>query len=116
MFCDFETTETDGAFKHTCRKCGATILSSRPACRMNCKKGGLLVAGLAGAVVKWIAAGSPVRTQEQIDAAFDICKSCEFFKGEGDSGTCQKCGCYVNRVGVLNKIRMATEKCPDGLW
>jgi hypothetical protein len=72
---------------------------------------------LGKAVKKWMAAGAPVRTQPEIDAAFSICHACEFFQPlKHESGTCQKCGCFVNRNGLLNKIRMATESCPEGKW
>lgn len=74
-------------------------------------------ASLSSAVGKWIAAGRPVRNQDEIDSAFDVCKGCEFYKPAGaESGSCGKCGCYVNRRGMLNKIRMATESCPVGKW
>ena len=74
-------------------------------------------ARLTTAVGKWMAAGQPVRNQDEIDIAFATCGTCEFYKpSSDDSGTCGKCGCYVNRRGMLNKIRMATESCPIGKW
>lgn len=72
---------------------------------------------LIPAIRKWVAAGSPVRTQPEIDTAYTICLGCEFYQPQGhETGTCNKCGCYVNRTGLLNKIKMATENCPLSKW
>jgi hypothetical protein len=69
----------------------------------------------AGAVARWVAAGSPERSADEVERIFDtICKPCEFFR----EGSCRTCGCRVARSGaaLLNKIKMATEKCPKGKW
>lgn len=81
------------------------------------------------AVSRWIAAGKPERTDEQVDAILrDHCSMCELFK---DSRcTHRDCGCQVRSSagekipligwllprGMLNKLRMATERCPAGKW
>lgn len=86
------------------------------------------------AVVTWINAGRPRRTE--VDALLIIetqCRPCEFFKG----GICthSKCGCslagkgyWISRVAVrvaksfgvepvmFQKTRMATEHCPIRKW
>jgi hypothetical protein len=63
-------------------------------------------------MARWIAAGRPTRTQEQIDTILAIhCEPCEHFK----DGACGKCGCRINKSPEAwrNKLAMATEPCPD---
>lgn len=67
----------------------------------------------------WIAAGSPIRNDEEVEAALTICRGCEQFSAnkDGETGHCKLCGCEVNRMGgMVNKIRRATEHCPLGKW
>lgn len=67
----------------------------------------------------WIAAGSPIRNDEEVEAALKICQGCEQFSAnkDGETGHCKLCGCEVNRMGgMVNKIRRATEHCPLGKW
>lgn len=65
------------------------------------------------AVAKWIAAGSPTRSQREIDAALAICQTCEHY-AEKKKPHCRLCGCQLNAApdGLVNKIAMATERCP----
>jgi len=74
----------------------------------------------AEAHVKWLAAGCPVRSEAEIQEAFEICHSCNEFEphaSKTDCGTCGLCGCHLKRAGgILNKIRMATEHCPIEKW
>ena len=63
------------------------------------------------ALAKWIAAGRPTRSQEQIDAILAThCGPCEHFKNEA----CNQCGCKVNKhhAAWRNKLAMGTEACP----
>ncbi len=66
------------------------------------------------ALACWTAAGMPTRKQAEVERLEAICREC----GHYHKGRCAKCGCCVNKskVAVLNKIRMATESCPDGKW
>ena len=66
----------------------------------------------AKAVAKWELAGSPERSQEEINAILEICRKCEEFNAE--KGACSKCGCNINaqRKALSNKLAMATEHCP----
>lgn len=67
----------------------------------------------AAALVKWIKAGRPARTQAEIDQLLaDHCSPCDRFR----NGTCSSCGCRVNRdtLPFKNKLAMATESCPLG--
>lgn len=66
------------------------------------------------AVARWMAAGSPVREDSEVDRIFAICLGCEHYNGK----SCQVCSCRVNKsqTALLNKIRMATEKCPKEKW
>lgn len=65
------------------------------------------------AVRRWIAAGRPVRTQEEIDKIYDEhCSGCAMFI----DGVCNSCGCPASRdqPPLRNKLKMATEACPLG--
>lgn len=72
----------------------------------------------ASAIKRWIAAGKPVRTDEEVAAIFAICESnrCGFW--DAKSERCKECGCNVNlsTFAPKNKSRMKTEVCPKGLW
>lgn len=68
------------------------------------------------AVARWIAAGKPRRTQEEIDHLFAVCQACEHFSQKVSA--CRLCGCRINRNhrALGNKLAMATEQCPFGKW
>lgn len=68
------------------------------------------------AVARWIAAGRPTRSQDEIDALLAICQTCRQYNAE--YAACAKCGCSVNSQasGLANKLAMATEHCPLGKW
>ena len=69
------------------------------------------------ALSRWIKAGRPVRSEEEIKKIFETCcKPCEAY--EALTSSCCCCGCRVNLVKAapLNKIAMATEECPWGKW
>ena len=67
--------------------------------------------------VKWRAAGSPMRTDEQVNEIAKICYDCERFQND----TCLECGCPIlnaqnEKKPKRNKLRLATEECPLGKW
>lgn len=64
----------------------------------------------AGAMTHWAASGFPTRSQEQIEERMAICQACPLLQ----NNVCQKCGCSVD--GLINKLAVATEACPDGRW
>jgi hypothetical protein len=65
------------------------------------------------AFVKWLGAGRPVRSKRQIASRLKICKSCPFLENQ----RCTRCGCYcVETEQLINKLALATEKCPEGKW
>ena len=69
------------------------------------------------ALSRWIKAGRPVRTDEEIRYIHDVfCIPCERYDSKGK--TCQCCGCKVNisSVPLANKIAMTTERCPLEKW
>ena len=70
----------------------------------------------AAAVSRWLAAGRPVRTDEQVGELLAICQDNRC--GKYRDGQCLACGCRVNSSGwaLANKLRMATEDCPKGFW
>ena len=70
-------------------------------------------ANFATSAAKHVAAGMPRCTQEQIDARFAICQTCEHFDGKA----CRQCGCPVVRErAFVSKLAWANEKCPAGKW
>lgn len=70
----------------------------------------------AAAVSRWLAAGRPVRSDEQVGELLAICQDNRC--GKYRDGQCLACGCRVNSSGwaLANKLRMATESCPKGMW
>jgi hypothetical protein len=73
--------------------------------------------GYASAVKKWIAAGRPTRTEDEVKAIFeDHCSKCEMYDKEKHA--CKSCGCSLATTGnpLINKLAMGTEKCPLGRW
>jgi len=67
----------------------------------------------AKAVRRWVAAGKPERTQEEVEAIYEEhCSKCALFR----NGVCNACGCpaSTDQPPLRNKLRMATEACPLG--
>ena len=75
----------------------------------------LIVRGwnFATAIARWTLAGMPRRSQAEIDARLAICQACPFLQNDH----CTKCGCAcVEQNRLINKLALATEKCPEGKW
>ncbi len=71
----------------------------------------------ARALSRWIKAGRPVRSEDEILGIFaTYCQRCEYL--DEKHGRCKICGCHVGTVAspLLNKIAMGTEHCPVGKW
>ena len=71
----------------------------------------------AEALIEWAAAGKPERSDKEVERIFhQCCKTCGWFDPEKQ--ICRGCGCRVADSGfaILNKIKMATEHCPQDLW
>jgi hypothetical protein len=69
------------------------------------------------ALSRWIKAGRPVRSAEEIERIFEtFCKPCDAY--EETTSSCLHCGCRVNlsKMAPVNKIAMATEECLLGKW
>jgi len=69
------------------------------------------------ALSRWIKAGRPVRSEPDIRRIFEtFCEPCE--ARDPERSFCLHCGCRVNLSlsAMTNKIAMATEECPIGLW
>lgn len=67
------------------------------------------------AIRKWVAAGRPTRTKEEIEKLFnEHCRGCDRYDSENHA--CKNCGCAVAVEGspLGNKLAMATEHCPLG--
>lgn len=63
---------------------------------------------------KWIDAGKPLRSPEEIDRIFQVCQACPFFLADSSAaGSCTICGCGLKKRGkTMNKIAWATTECP----
>lgn len=75
----------------------------------------LLIRGwnFTAAMARWTLAGMPRRTQAEIDERLAICQACPFLQ----NNHCTKCGCAcVEQNRLVNKLALATEKCPEGRW
>jgi hypothetical protein len=75
----------------------------------------LLIRGwnFATAMARWAGAGMPRRSQLEIEERLAVCQSCEFLRNQH----CVKCGCAcVEKNRLMNKLALATEKCPLGKW
>ena len=69
----------------------------------------------ATAVRKWVAAGKPERTQEEMEAIWnDHCSNCRMY--DKVRKVCNSCGCpaSTDQPSLKNKLKMATEACPLG--
>ena len=63
--------------------------------------------------------GRPQCTEDEINERFNICKNCEMFRSDGESGVCThiKCGCNINKKQIyLNKLAWADQECPIKKW
>lgn len=90
------------------------FLAERATSQMTAEPGMIAKAwNYSEAVARWKLAGSPTRSQQEIDAILEICRACPFYTNNGRP-RCKKCGCSVNNQpnGIANKIAMATESCP----
>lgn len=103
------TTQTVAEVLDSTDHCDAATENPRPPLQM--------ATTYATAVARWIAAGFPRRSDDEVDQIFEICRACKWMHA---AGYCQKCGCRLSksRQAMTNKIRMATEHCPlpDQKW
>jgi len=93
-----------------------SIIDAVPACKAPRKPPQALyrAANYAAAMARWIAAGRPVRGDNQVKNILDTrCRPCRHFDPQRQ--ICKLCGCSLNLRGEAwrNKLRMATEACPD---
>lgn len=73
------------------------------------------IGNYAVATAKWITAGRPVRSDDEVAELRQICAECERFNGH--VCTHPKCGCPVVRPSVFgDKLKWATEHCPLEKW
>lgn len=88
------------------------------------------------AVMRWREAGYPVRTDDEVETIFrEKCSCCHLYSEIKGICTHSECGCLVRSpnssklanaaraIGVtipieamVNKLRMATEHCPENKW
>jgi hypothetical protein len=83
-----------------------------------------LMGGMAGALVRWGRAGFRGLNETKAAARLEICHSCPHLVEapdkfvyrvklvkRSDQRVCNECGCVASA-----KVRVATERCPIGLW
>lgn len=151
IFCDMSTTQHGTNFRHICNRCGKIHVNKNPTYYMPCNiqdtsndvvpapppvlhkpqpvippvaEGPNILqkaAHFTKAIMKHVAGGMNLCTEEQIQKRSEICFGCEFFRKnpDGESGVCAHmgCGCNINlRPEMLNKLAMPTEKCPMDKW
>lgn len=70
------------------------------------------------AVIRWCAAGCPVRSKELQEACRLTCRACPSDQFDPKTETCKVCGCSVkkSRFAIRDKVAMATEICHQGHW
>lgn len=124
--CDQMAIVPDGAEKVNCR---CTLVDTFPRRHMVPDPPGWATRAIqyVESTKEWIAAGCPLRTDHEILAIVDVyCSRCPWHKEQ--RCTHAKCGCGVltpdgERATLLgrmiggafvNKLRRATEACPDG--
>jgi hypothetical protein len=75
----------------------------------------LLIRGwnFAWAMTRWVGSGFTMRSHSEIAARLAICQSCEHLVNDH----CNLCGCACTETEqVMNKLAIASEKCPIGKW
>ena len=68
------------------------------------------------AMWEWKKADYKIRSDDEVAVILDICQEpCKFYD---DAGFCKRCGCSVNKskFALINKIRMCSQRCPEGKW
>ena len=72
----------------------------------------------AAAVVRWCAAGCPVRSKELQEACRLTCQGCPSDQFDPKKEACKVCGCSVkkSRFAIRDKVAMATEVCHKDHW
>lgn len=127
MNCVFEEIEL-GLVR--CSICGREVYTADPPGRVHahCKADAVAanarrpslakrLVGYATAVMRWKAAGSPLRTAAEVAAVLAICEACSHYRQHTLGGGCALCGCSLRGFGGLTgKAAMATEICPAGKW
>ncbi|MEX2026237.1 MAG: hypothetical protein WEH44_03035, partial [Pirellulaceae bacterium] len=72
------------------------------------------------AFTRWVASGRPLRSAEEIARLYDqVCGPCDHRQPTADPNVswCRQCGCRLARnSGGMNKLAMATERCPLDKW
>lgn len=68
---------------------------------------------LAKASIKHLATGLKHRSPEEAERLLAICTECSNYVIINDKARCKhtKCGCYL-----VNKVKWASQRCPEGKW
>lgn len=119
MLCHFVKT---GNLTAKCTVCGREIRAHDPAkvyavCSGEPRKFPPLlkqVRNYARAVTEHVSSGMETRTDEAVIQLLQICEVCENYL----DGRCMICGCRLSSgsSAFTNKLRMKSQKCPQGKW
>lgn len=111
----------DGDNEHwVCTRCGYVSPAPKNAIPISeCKPSPSLfkqAINYTKAVATHIATGAKTRTDEEVAERLKICESCERYNLKGGFCTVCGCKCNANKSAFTNKIRMQSQKCPEGKW
>ncbi len=119
MNCQFEKIDSEHV---RCKVCGLTVHAKDPTkvftgCPGEPRKFPPLLKqarNYAKAVTEHVASGMQTRTDEEVINLLQICETCEKYS----DGRCTVCGCRVSseKNAFANKLRMKSQKCPEGRW
>lgn len=122
------SVSSDGVGPETCSRCYYADLDVNVEVEQKPKQQTLpsaasQVASFITEMAKWIAAGKPRCTTEQIAERKAVCDNCEFKVVLQDRQRCAKCGCNLQTTPWLfgtvetpGKLEMRTTECPEGRW
>jgi hypothetical protein len=115
--CNFKTEKLEnGLFLHACQNPGCTKPDTETrserfyrACNSDEKSNHFAVAH-----ARWVHAGKPKRSKEEFERIIeDYCKKCDQYESRECLLVCRTCS---NPEKVLEKVKWATEVCPEGKW
>lgn len=120
MFCSFIEIN-HGVYR--CSVCGITLESSdynKPVwpcsgIKISASEPSLVkkIKNFASSLSKHASNNFTIASDDKIQARFEICSRCEFFKDH----VCSKCGCPINRhKNYISKLSWDSEKCPINKW
>lgn len=116
--CDFSVEPDGDKWRLKCNRCDAVRISATAKLVRRCDvklatpaKPRQRLRRYVRALRKWIKAGRPTRSKEEVAKLLAICETCDdHFHRRKKS--CKLCGCRMRGPAFANKLKMATESCP----